>query len=440
VIYVATVRGSLAALTLMAFGALNALSAAPAEAAYPGENGKIYFQSCGELCSHYDVYAVNPDGSGLENVTGELTGAPGLPDNAFEPSVSADGKRLVFGVDSQATAEIWMMNTDGSSPLQLTKDNLLDQQPSISPDGTRVAWNQWSPFPEYTDRDIWVMNSDGSGQQLLFNGFQEDYFPRFTPDGQTVVMASETGDIDIRKIPSIPAVPPLTEATGLAEDNELLESHPSVSPDGSRVAFTQTAKTSPSGPFDIYSVSINGGATTPVYNSAASETSPAYSPDGTKMVFDLDGVPTVGNADGGGTLTPLNVSALFFASNFDWAPRPVVSQPPPAGATSGDLVPPQTTIDKAPKRKSKSHKAIFRFSSNEPGSTFRCKLDKGKFAPCTSPKKYTKLRVGKHTFRVFAIDPAGNPDASPATRSFRIQRVARRHHSRVRVGATSGSS
>jgi WD40 repeat protein len=390
------------------------LAAVPAQATFPGQNGKIYFQACNEGCG-YDIYSINPDGSGLENVTDVVTDSAGLPDNAFEPSVSADGKRMTFGVDSQATAEIWIMNTDGTGAHRLTEDNLLDQQPSISPDGSRIAWNQWSPFPGYTDRDIWVMNSDGSNQELLFNGSGEDYFPRFTPDGQTIVMASETGDMDIRKIPSIPSVPPLTTATGVAEDDALLESQPAVSPDGGKVAFTQTPTSSFLGPFDIYAVGIDGGATTPLFDTSASETSPAYSPDGTKVVFDSDFTPMIGNADGSGTPAPLDIgSVVNSASRFDWAPAP-----PPAlggGGGGGGATPglaPSTKLGKHPSKRTHKRLARFTFSSSEPGSSFECRLDRGRFKPCRSPFK-RKVRIGRHAFRVRAVNSEGIPDATPA--------------------------
>lgn len=117
--------------------------ASTALATYPGENGKIFFQSCGlGGCSHYDVYSVNPDGTELKNLTEALTAPEGLPDTAYEPSVSADGRRVAFSVDSQAEAEIWVMNADGTEPHQLTHDNLLDWAPAISPDGNRIAWTQ----------------------------------------------------------------------------------------------------------------------------------------------------------------------------------------------------------------------------------------------------------------------------------------------------------
>jgi Tol biopolymer transport system component len=394
---------------------------ATASAAFPGQNGKIFFQSCGDPCGAFNVYSVNPDGSGLENLTKGLTAPEGLPDDAFDPSVSADGKRVAFGVDSQATSEIWIMNSDGSEPLQLTKDNLLDQEPTISPDGARVAWNQWSPFPGYTDRDIWVMNANGSGQELLFNGFGTDLFPQFTPDGQTLVMASETGDMDIRKIPSVPTMPPLTTATGVAEDNELLESQPSVSPDGSRVAFTQTPKTSSFGPFDIYSVSINGGPTTPVFNAAVpSETSPAYSPDGTKMAFDSDAVPMIGNADGSGTPVPLNVGTLASVSGFDWAPKqaaPPAESPPPV--VLGPISPPSGRIGRHPKKRTTNHRARFTFLSDQAGSSFECKLDKRPFRRCSSPY-LRSVKSGRHRFRLRAISPDGVPDPTPATFKWKV--------------------
>jgi hypothetical protein len=182
--------------------ALLALVLAPvAKATYPGENGKIYFAACDEKGCGYDIYAINPDGSGLENVTDVVTDGPDLPDNAYDPAVSADGKRMAFTVDSQATAQIWIMNTDGTGALQLTNDEMIDQQPTLSPDGSKIVWNHW---PEYTDRDIWVMNSDGSGKQSFYDGAGEDYYPRFTPDGQTIVMESETVTWTSGRFPSLP--------------------------------------------------------------------------------------------------------------------------------------------------------------------------------------------------------------------------------------------
>jgi hypothetical protein len=54
------------------------------------------------------------------------------------------------------------------------------------------------------------------------------------------------------------------------------------------------------------------------------------------------------------------------------------------------------------------------------GATFQCKLDKGSFAPCISPKTY-KVKKGKHTFSVEAVGPAGT-DPTPATFSFKVKK------------------
>jgi tricorn protease-like protein len=401
---------------------------APVQAAYPGANGKIYFQACDSSGCGYDIYAVNPDGSGLENITDVVTDSPGEPDNAFDPSVSADGKRMVFGVDSQATAEIWIMDTDGTDAHQLTEDNLLDQRPSISADGSRIVWNQWSPFPTYTDRDIWTMNADGSGQELLFNGTAEDYSPQFTPDGQTVVMASETGDMDIRKIPSVPAVPPLTSATGVAEDDALLESQPAVSPDGAKVAFSQTPTSSSFGPFDIYSVGIDGGATTPLFDTSASEMSPAYSPDGNLIVFSSDFNPMIGNADGSGIPVPLDLgSEVNSAGDFEWAPAPAPTTPvvDPGQPGAGSQPPlisvpaPKTSLRKHPPKRTTQRLARFAFGSDEPGSRFECKLDQKPFRTCTSPFE-KKVKRGPHRFQVRAVGAQGKADLTPAVFRWKV--------------------
>jgi len=81
---------------------------------------------------------------------------------------------------------------------------------------------------------------------------------------------------------------------------------------------------------------------------------------------------------------------------------------------------PETKITKGPKAKIHSTTAKFKFSSSESGSSFECKLDKKPFKKCKSPKRYKKLKPGKHVFKVRAIDAAGNVDGTPAKRKFRV--------------------
>ena len=87
---------------------------------------------------------------------------------------------------------------------------------------------------------------------------------------------------------------------------------------------------------------------------------------------------------------------------------------------TGDRTAPQTTIDSKPADPWGSSSATFGFSSNEPGSTFECKLDDGAFAPCASPKTYENLAEGSHTFQARATDGAGNTDATPANHTWTV--------------------
>ncbi len=92
-------------------------------------------------------------------------------------------------------------------------------------------------------------------------------------------------------------------------------------------------------------------------------------------------------------------------------------------APEPDTTPPNTTITSGPSGVTRSTSASFRFSSSEAGSRFQCSLDGSAFASCSSPKGYADLKNGRHTFRVRAIDQAGNVDASPASRTWTVDTI-----------------
>jgi sugar lactone lactonase YvrE len=82
-----------------------------------------------------------------------------------------------------------------------------------------------------------------------------------------------------------------------------------------------------------------------------------------------------------------------------------------------DLNGPDTTIT-GPGVATPSSSASFTLVANEPGSTFECKLDGGSYASCSSPKNYTSLPEGAHTFYARATDSLGhlgNPTQYPWT-------------------------
>ena len=83
-----------------------------------------------------------------------------------------------------------------------------------------------------------------------------------------------------------------------------------------------------------------------------------------------------------------------------------------------DVTAPTTSLDSGPSGISGPN-VSFTFSSPDSpllGPGFECRLDAAEWEACGSPKAYSNLSDGSHTFRVSAVDAAGNPDPSP-TRS-----------------------
>jgi hypothetical protein len=85
---------------------------------------------------------------------------------------------------------------------------------------------------------------------------------------------------------------------------------------------------------------------------------------------------------------------------------------------------PETTITNGPAQGSttQSTSATFEFNANESGS-FECQLDGTGFSACESPRTYTDLSPGAHTFQVRARDAAANTDSSPATRTWTVEQA-----------------
>jgi hypothetical protein len=87
-------------------------------------------------------------------------------------------------------------------------------------------------------------------------------------------------------------------------------------------------------------------------------------------------------------------------------------------------VPPNTSIVSGPEGNVGSTSASFAFSSDAPHVSFECRLDGGAFAACTSPQEYAQLSDGTHTFEVGAVDPFGNRDLTPASRTWTVDTAA----------------
>jgi hypothetical protein len=90
---------------------------------------------------------------------------------------------------------------------------------------------------------------------------------------------------------------------------------------------------------------------------------------------------------------------------------------------SGGVSTPQTSIDSSPASAAASTSAAFTFSSDQAG-TFECSLDSAAFAACTSPRSYTNLAQGSHTFQVRATNTSNVTDSTPASFTWTVDTVA----------------
>jgi hypothetical protein len=91
--------------------------------------------------------------------------------------------------------------------------------------------------------------------------------------------------------------------------------------------------------------------------------------------------------------------------------------------TVDTTAPPVPTTDSAPANPSNSPSASFSFSSTEAGVGFLCRVDGATFGVCTSPKTYTGIAEGQHTFEVKARDSAGN-DSAAASHTWTVDTTA----------------
>ncbi len=93
---------------------------------------------------------------------------------------------------------------------------------------------------------------------------------------------------------------------------------------------------------------------------------------------------------------------------------------PAAFSWTIDATPPDTNLTSTPPSYTADTFATFEFNCNEGSCAFECNLDSSGFSPCVSPKDFTGLAEGSHTFEVRATDGMGNTDPTPAAYSWLI--------------------
>ena len=110
------------------------------------------------------------------------------PTNSTQPTSTDRGKvAFVSNQEGEGHYNIYAMNVDGSNQVQLTSGPNYIEGFSWAPDGARLAFSaqfraqsQKLP-PQY---NIYVINADGSGQMQITNSNSDDKWPAWSPDGK----------------------------------------------------------------------------------------------------------------------------------------------------------------------------------------------------------------------------------------------------------------
>jgi Tol biopolymer transport system component len=206
-----------------------------------GPEGKLVY-------SIFDGKNINlwlQDGSGRRQLTFEA--------NNSKPTMSPDGRYIVFCSTRAGTMNIWRMNSDGTQPLQLTTGTYQDL-PSVTADSKWVIYR--------TGKSIRKVSIDGGPPQVLLS--REVQGPSLSPDGRLLAFfvndqpdsqawQVEIYDLNSRSIVKRFALPDSTgpfNGMSLTPDNRLR-----WTPDGKGLAYVSSS----SGASNIWIQPLDGG-------------------------------------------------------------------------------------------------------------------------------------------------------------------------------------
>ena len=322
-------RGVLRVVLAVAVAGAALLAAQPAHAAFPGENGRIAFVSSGQ------IWTVDGDGSDLQQVT-----SPTSPAFDADPSWSPDGTRIAFSRGTSSTRDLYIVNANGSGAALLTANG---QDPTWSPDGTEIAFAS-SP----SNQDLNRINVDGTNRRLEATiGFAFEccvtdlaWSPRGDPIAFRYIWTEPVCDPFDPGAPECDAVydsyvgarhlgsphPDEYSPITAGSDPEWAPTAAEIVHETEQIRFDYYTWSGTDG--DIAAVTANGSSSRTIVSGTEIDSDPAWSPDGSSIVFQRSGaglwvVPAAGG-------TPVQI--LDLGTQPDWQPvqRPYAR---PKGAT-----------------------------------------------------------------------------------------------------------
>ena len=237
---------------------------------------------------NWEIYLMNSDGTGQLRLT--RTNAENRA-----PFWSPDGIQMAFVSTRDGNREIYRMSEDGSDQFNLTRSHGEDFSPSWSPDGKKIA------FVSTRDgqRDVYVMDIDGNRQRRL-TSHGDNWNPNWSPDSRQLAFVSNRDGNNEIYIMDRKGKGQTSLTKHPAEDGR--GSH-SWSPDGSKIAWV----TNRDGNWDIYIMNADGSHPLNVTRHPAEEGIGMFvwSPDGKQIAFiskrDSNEEVYVVNADGTGS-------------------------------------------------------------------------------------------------------------------------------------------
>jgi TolB protein len=195
-----------------------------------------------------------------------------------DPTLSPDGKRMVFISVTLGREQLFAMNLDGSAPIQLTHDDADHEDPAWSPDGSKIAF----VLSKGDVERIYLMNADGTGRRPLTPVGIRTIHPNWSPDGTRIAYCT---DDDLKPPYKNPAEVYSIEVSSGRITRLIsggVNTYPAWSPDGKKMAFRRMLGEMNS---EVFLANSDGSAARNLTKHPAFDGWPAWSPDGSRIAF-----------------------------------------------------------------------------------------------------------------------------------------------------------